>query len=418
MRTHLAIVALFVALATPARAQTPDARWSPWLGCWRMLDERVREGNPSGADAVAAARERGLGGTTNITVCVSPAAQPAGVTLNTRAAGEPALEQTIVADAETHPVDEAGCTGSQRAEWSSDGRRLFARAELACGNQPARTISGLAMITADGTWLDVQAIDVAGRTNVRVRRYRRTTSSAGTLDAAARSFTVEAVKEASTKVATPALEAALIESGARFRLDGNALVELDDANVPDAVTDLMVALSYPDKFQVERRIEQGLDLYSPPYSYADAEWSGYWGFGYPYFSWYPGYYGNYRYYYSPFGFPYSGLYAPYSYYYGGSAVGGGETVRPAPADTGDGRAISGVGYTRIRPREAVPVESGGGGSSASSGGGGGRSTVTSSGGYSQSGGGSSSGSSGGSSSGSSGSGGGGGNGGGRTAQPR
>ena len=70
MRTHVAIAVLLAAIAAPAHAQQPDARWSPWLGCWQMLDERVREGNPSGADAVAAARQRGLGGTTNITVCV------------------------------------------------------------------------------------------------------------------------------------------------------------------------------------------------------------------------------------------------------------------------------------------------------------------------------------------------------------
>jgi hypothetical protein len=270
------------------------------------------------------------------------------------------------------------------------------------------------MITAAGTWLDVQAIDVGGRTNVRVRQYRRTTFSPGTLDAAARSLTVAAVKEAITKVAPAALEAALIESGARFNLNRTALVDLDDAKVPDSVIDLMVALSYPDKFQVERRVEQSVDLYTPPYSYAaDADWSGYYGFGYPYFSWYPGYYGNYRYYYSPFGYPYAGLYAPYGYYYGSSSVvGGGPVIPPAP-DTGEGRAISGVGYTRIRPREAVPVDSGG--SSGSSSRSGGRSTVDS-GGYS-SGGGSSTSSSGGSSSGSGGAGGGGG-GGGRTAQPR
>jgi hypothetical protein len=413
MRTQIALAILLAVCSTPASAQQPDPRWSPWLGCWQMLDERVRDANPSGADAVALARQRGLGSSANITVCVAPTAQPAGVTLNTRASGEPALEQTIVADGAEHPVNEAGCTGSQQAEWSADGRRLFARAELRCANQPVRTISGLTMITPGGTWLDVQAIDVAGRTNVRVREYRRTTFRAGTLDAAARSLTVAAVKEASAKVAAPALEAALIESGARFNLNRTALVDLDDANVPDSVIDLMVALSYPDKFQVERRIEQSVDLFTTPYSYsyADADWSGYYGFGYPYFSWYPGYYGNYRYFYSPFGYPYAGLYAPYGYYYGSSVVGGGAVTPPAP-DTGEGRAISGVGYTRIRPREAVPVESGGSGEGSSRSGG--RSTV-SSGGYSQSGGGSSGSSSGGSSSGS---GGGGGGGGGRTAQSR
>jgi hypothetical protein len=415
MRAHIAVALLLVAVAVPARAQQADPRWAPWLGCWQMLDDRTREGNPSGADAVAEARARAFRGTTDVSVCVAPGPQPSAVTLSTRTSGEPAFEQTIVADAVAHPLSEAGCSGSQRAEWSADGYRLFARAELKCANQPARTISGLTMLATDGTWLDVQAIDVAGATNVRVRRYRQTsrTARAGSATAAAHgAFGIDDVKEASTKVASPALEAALIESGARFRLDRRVLVDLDDADVPDAVIDLMVALSYPDRFQIERRVETSLDAFAPPY--ADAAWSGLWGLGYPYFSGYPGYFGNYRYYYSPFGYPYSGLYgySPY-YYYPGSLIGGGAPDPPA-ANAAEGRVVNGIGYTRIRPREAVPSESSGGGARSSGRSANGGGTVTTS-GYSQSGGESSGGGGGGSSSVGSG---GGSDGGGRTAQPR
>jgi hypothetical protein len=422
MRTHIALALLLVGVAVPASAQQADARWTPWLGCWQMLDERVRDNNPSGADAVAAARARVIRGTTDVSVCVTPASQPNAVTLRTRASDEPAFEQTIAADAVAHPITEGGCTGSQRAEWSADGYRLFAHAELTCANQPARKISGLTMMATNGTWLDVQAIDVGGATNVRVRRYRRTSTNAGVGSATAvahAALAIEDVKEASTKVASPALEAALIESGASFRLDRRVLVDLDDARVPDAVIDLMVALSYPERFQVERRIETSADSFPP--SYAGADWSGIWGVGYPYFSMYPNYLGNYRYYYSPFGYGYAGLYDPYSpyYYYPGSVVVGGGAAPPPAANAADGRVVNGVGYTRIRPREAVPSESGGSSSGARSSGrssDGGGSVSTS--GYSQSGGGSSD-SGGGSSSGgggssSSGSGGDGG----RTAQPR
>ena len=424
MRIHISLALLLVAVAAPARAQQTDPRWLPWLGCWQMLDERVRDNNPSGADAVALARERRFRRTTDVTVCVTPGSQPNAVTLSTRASDTPAFEQVITADGLAHPLDERGCTGSQRAEWSEDGLRLFARAELACTSQPARTISGLTMITTDGTWLDVQAIDVAGTTNVRVRSYRRTSrTGAGSATAVAHSaLGIDDVKEASRKVASPALEAALIESGAQFRLNRDVLMDLDDARVPDAVTDLMVALSYPDRFQVERRIEPGPDTLSP--AYGGADWGGIWGLGYPYFSGYPGYLGNYGYcYYSPFGYAYSGLYGLYSpsYYYPGSLVVGGGTAPSPPApDAADGRVVNGVGYTRIRPREAVPSESSGGGGSS------GRSTdsggVVSSSGYSGSGS-SSSGSGGGGSSTSGGSGGGssfsgGSGGGGRTAQPR
>ena len=418
MRTTIALSLLLVGLAVPALAQEADSRWAPWLGCWRMLDERVRDSNPSGADAVAAARARAFSGTTDVTVCVTPGSQPNAVTLSTRASGEPAFEQTIAADAASHPLTEGACTGSQRAEWSADGYRLFARAELSCPNQPPRAVSGLTMMTTDGRWLDLQAIDVGGATNVRVRSFRRTstTGRVGSATAVAHSaLDVEDVKEASAKVASPALEAALIESGARFRLDRRVLVDLDDAKVPDAVTDLMVALSYPDRFQIERRIESSVDAFPP--SYAGADWSGIWGLGYPYFSMYPNYFGNYRYYYSPFGYGYSGLYDPYSpyYYYPGTFVVGGVAPSTPAANDGDGRVVNGVGYTRIRPREAIPSESGGGGGERSSGRSGDRGGVVSGGGYSQ-GGGSGSSSGGGSSGGGSSSGGG--DGGGRTAQPR
>jgi hypothetical protein len=418
MRTQIGLALLLLAMATPARAQEADARWAPWLGCWQLLNERMREGNPEGAGAVAAAGERALGVTSDITVCVAPTPRPDAVTLTTRAANEPVLEQTLVADGRAQTMSEAGCTGTQRAEWSRGGRRLFAHAELTCAGQPARAVSGIATIAGDGTWIDVQAMEINGRANVRVRRFQR---RAGQRRAGA-SWTVEDIKEASTKVSPAALEAALIESDARLRLSSRSLVELDEANVPDGVIDLLVALSYPDKFQIERRAEASLDLYAP--GYAGAEWSGYWGYGleYPYFSSYQGYYDNYRYYYSPLSYGYYGLAGGYSGYYPGSAITVG--VDPVPSqDSGNGRVINGVGYTRVRPRAAQTADSGGGGQSGTS-----SSGRATSGGYSQgsgsstssSAGGSSGGSSSGSSGGSSGSSGGsdGGEGGGRTAQPR
>jgi hypothetical protein len=399
---------LLLVAAAPAAAQEVDARWTPWLGCWQMLNERVREGNPAGAEAVAEAAERRLGTAGDVTVCVAPTSRPAAVALTTRAGGEPVLEQTLAADGTVQSTDEGGCTGTQRAEWAREGRRLFARAELSCAGQPVRSISGIATIATDGTWVDVQAMEIDGRTSVRVRRYRR---AEGERRGGA-PWTIEDVKDAAGKVSPTALEAALIESNARFRLSGRALVELDEANVPDGVIDLMVALSYPDKFQIERRAEASVDQY--PMTFGDAQWSGYMGYGpgYPYFSWYPGYYGNYGYYYSPFGYGYSGYYGGFGGYYPGGIV----TVPVGPDEpqaSGDGRVVNGVGYTRVRPRQAQTADSGGDGRSGTSSRG--RATI---GGYSAGDDSSSGGSSGGA--GGSGSSGGGesGGSGGRTAQPR
>ena len=182
--------------------------------------------------------------------------------------------------------------------------------------------------TADGAWVDVQALEIGGRASVRVRRYVRRAADRATRAARmpnSGGLTIDAVKEASTKVAPAALEAALIETGARFNLNRTTLVDLDNANVPDTVIDLMVALLYPDKFQVERRAETSAGMFPSPFG-ADAGLGSYMGFGYPYDSWDPNYYGNYGYYYSPFGYAYSGLYG-LPYYYPGSVIVGGVPTR-------------------------------------------------------------------------------------------
>ena len=111
---------------------------------------------------------------------------------------------------------------------------------------------------------------------------------------------------------------------------------------------------------MERRAAARVDAYPP--TFGPASWGGYWGLGYPYFYSYPGYDVYYRDYYSPYGYAYPGSY----YYYPGSSVvvdGDGET--PAAQD-GDGRVVNGVGYTRVRTREAATRSESGTSSSGSS----------------------------------------------------
>ncbi len=177
------------------------------------------------------------------------------------------LEETVIADGTDRPVNEANCRGSKRAEWSKDGQRLFTHAELACQSQPVRQLSGISMLAPGGMWVDIQFVDSPGNETVRVRRYRRTSDGdvAGTLtpDLLSRAatagqtagnapFEVDDVIEASKKVSLRALEAALVERQTTFILDRQMLVKLDDAGVEDSVIDLLIALTYPDKFVVDR----------------------------------------------------------------------------------------------------------------------------------------------------------------------
>jgi hypothetical protein len=367
MNTTLSTALFMLVMATAASAQGrqegADAQWAPWLGCWQLVDESQRDANPDATEVsrAPAARPSASG----VSVCVTPVNELGGISLQTRVSNQPALEQTIVADGADHPISDADCHGTQRAEWSRAGTRLFAHAQLACGDQMPRKISGLAMITGNGIWVDVQVVEIAGRERIRVRRYRRAPDQRGAAIAPriGAPLTIDDVKEASGKVSRSAVEAALIASNARFDLNSRRLVDLDDAGVPDTVIDLMVALSYPERFVVERANTGGSGSFFDPIgnsyfgsSLFDAQYAYspffYGSLMYPY-----GAYLYDAYYYSPFAYSYSGrdgsLYLPG----GGFATGDGGGSGTRPPDNG-GRAINGVGYVRVRPREAAAEDTG------------------------------------------------------------
>ena len=335
---------LFVlAMAAPAHAQqNADPRWAPWLGCWQLVDETQRDANPDATEVRGTPVARPS--TRAVSVCVAPAPEPAGITLQTLVSNQPVLDQTIVADGAGRPITDPDCRGTERAEWSRTGTRLFANALLVCGDQMMRKISGLAMIAGSGIWVDVQVVETGGRESIRVRRYRRAPDQRGVAEVSriGAPLTIDDVKEASGKVSPDAVEAALIATNARFDLNSRRLIDLADADVPDTVIDLMVALSYPRHFVVERATGGGTPSFFnplsavypyPPYTYGDP-------------------YNEYlydAYYYSPFAYSYLGRYGT-AYLPGVAgfvAVDGAGTRTP---DNG-GQVINGVGYARVRPRE-------------------------------------------------------------------
>ncbi|HKE85849.1 MAG TPA: hypothetical protein VKB50_18945 [Vicinamibacterales bacterium] len=414
MRALIAAVAL-VLLSSPSFAQTAaDPHWTPWLGCWNLVLENEREGSPIPQAARELPRSRG-GTESTPRVCVEPAPE-GGATFRTTIGTETAILQTLIADGVERPLTDADCRGTQRAEWSRNGLRLYVRAELTCKDDKApRHVSGFAMLGPDATWTDVQAIATGDRNSYRVRRYRRAEPVPNTELPRGMPLTVDDVKEANGKVSPQALEAALVETNAWFPLSSRALIGLADAKVPDHVIDLMVALSYPKRFVVERtaRADRPGPVFDDPFNLGGA-------FGYPIWSDSFGFYSSYGYspyFYSPFAYGYSGV-TPFFAGSGGFNVIDLDGVVHANRPSGNGRVVDGQGYTRVRPREPEPTATTVQGSSApvassapsSSGSSSGSGSVTSQGFTS---GGSSGGSSSGSSGGSSG-----GDGGGRTAQPR
>jgi hypothetical protein len=65
-----------------------------------------------------------------------------------------------------------------------------------------------------------------------------------------RNIWLEDIVEASGKVDTKAVEAWIAERGERFSIDADALLRLADAGVPESIIDVVVAVSYPERFAI------------------------------------------------------------------------------------------------------------------------------------------------------------------------
>jgi len=362
---------LLLACVTPsaAAAQTPDLRWNDWIGCWTLVaDANVAQLPPAEDAAGGLAGPVRPGSSRDARVCVAP--RQGGAELRTMVGGQQVLAQTIIADGADHAVNDGGCTGTQRAQWSADGLRLFTSAQVTCDNQPRRTVTGLALIAPNGEWVDVQAVTINGTDSVRVRRFRPPAGRAQTgVPAAAVRLQIDDVTEASKMVSPRAVEAALLETSSRFPLSSRVLLDLDKAGVDDRVIDLMVALSFPRSFAIRPSgPDDRLTPLPPLYpDFIDASYE------YPYF--YGPYYSNYYYspyFFSPFGYSYlryyPQFYAPVAVVVPGAGGGGGQDRNQPPER---GRVINGQGYTRVDRRGDSAVSDGGGG------GGGGGATVRS-----------------------------------------
>jgi hypothetical protein len=340
MKTLL-LVAVFALFAVPARAQSPDVRWEPWLGCWTLATDNLRDTESpdnSGQRSIRPSTVRE--GAPR--VCVSRV--PEGARFVTTVGTQSAIDQTIVADAVSRPVNDDECSGTQHAEWSRNGIRLFSSAEIRCkGDEGLRRVSGLSLIAPNGDWLDVQTVAIGPRETIRVKRYYRADDSPRSTrpTVVASRLTLNEIKEASGKVSSAALEAALVETNAGFDLTKKSVMDLASAGVSPRVIDLLVALSYPEKFAVQPVGRAGGAPIATTYGRDPFLGS----FGGPFY--YDAYYYGSPYLYEPFG--YRGAVIVDGGVIGGA--GGG----PNAQITGGARVINGQGYTRITPRDSTPA---------------------------------------------------------------
>lgn len=243
------LVAVVAAVAT---AQSPAApRWNAWIGCWQA------------STAVANLAAQPI-------VCITPVDGGAAVELATveRERETVIARDTLDASGEQRPFSVQGCSGWRRGEWSRDGRRLFLRSDVSCGEGLNRTSTGVLSISNDGDWIDVQSATAAGNSSVRTAHYRAVTDAGGLpaefasvirgnelrlqiarAAAGAPVSTIEVI-EAVQQLDTLAVQSWLIELGQRFELDGKRIVALAKAGVPGSITDVMVGVSFPQRFQL------------------------------------------------------------------------------------------------------------------------------------------------------------------------
>jgi hypothetical protein len=357
----LAIALMLVAARTRAQDLTGTSPlWEPWLGCWQPVSGPARL----------------PGDTTQVPlVCVTPSPASAGVDVVTVSGGRIATRSLVEATGERRPVTPEGCSGWERAQFSSDGARVYLMGDYTCPGNLERTTSELMAITVTGEWLDVRGATVRGvPAGVHVLRYRVAARGADVPSdlawavdgrggpavaiqtarlAAAPRVTPADVVEASHVLDPVVVEAWLTEVGQGFDLDGRQLVALQHEGVPGRVIDVMVALSYPDVFTL------GLANQGPRLRPSRGQpASGDDGYGrLPVYGWGYGTYGCYSPlswdcnpslgwgYYSRF---YSPYYSPYGYgfgYYpagGVVVVSGGSSGRTTP----HGRMVIGRGYTQ------------------------------------------------------------------------
>ena len=360
---------LLAPTAAPAQ-QAPAARvgWQALAGCWEPV---------AGPDPAA--------------VCVLPLGGSV-VEMVTVADGRVASRERLDASGERQPGTRESCAGWDRARWSADGRRLYLKSEHTCDALQLRGSGVIAMPSPD-EWIDVRGVGVVGGpVDVRMRRFRAL-ADAGVLPAelarevaalgersavraaarasAAAPLGTAEVIDASRELDAGVLEAWLVENGDGFALDARRLTAMAEAGVPGSVIDVVVALTYPRKFAIERRVPGAPGSVAVAPSVADSasgagtqargarpcrdysvlmarcydDVPGYSSSGYGYSP-----YGYSPYGYSPYGLGGGFGLGGWGYGYGngyGNGYGGGTppVIVVRPRDAG-GRVVKGRGYTR------------------------------------------------------------------------
>src|SRR3954447_9130476 len=120
MKRCVAVLGILAVTATAASAQQARVgpKWLGWVGCWTA--------SPPAESLFPAAPSTGP------IVCITPAASGDAADFTTVDSSKVVSTQRIDASGAEGPLDASGCSGSQRASWSADERRIYLRSTSDC----------------------------------------------------------------------------------------------------------------------------------------------------------------------------------------------------------------------------------------------------------------------------------------------
>lgn len=320
--------------ALQVSAQEVDTPLLAWLGCWVPI-------GPLGQGSA---------------LCFQTAPDANAVEMIAVADGRVASREMIRGAGERRATGREGCEGWEEAQISGDGRRVYTRSALTCDDGLSRSATGVMSFVTPTQWLDVRST-YTGAERVASAQYYQLASNRVLAEAGLTPLPVDVsaavslarraasippnldhVTDASEQVDGAVVEAWIAEVGEPFRFNGEDLVRMVDAGVPESVVDAVVAVSFPQKFTIDRGV--GFDVAHAPRAKTPVPLGGaplpfapfYYGFGYSYL---------YRYGYPGFGYGYDYWYPGYRPIY--------VTVRPRPP-VRTARVVNGRGYTQGRSR--------------------------------------------------------------------
>ncbi len=222
MRTILRnglVLAAVIAAPALLPAQTPSASHPglAWVGCWEPID--------------------GVPGSR--TTCVAPVGASA-LKITTIGTGGTLTESTLQIDGARHEIDQNDCRGWESARASQDGDRILIDAEVECASLPKQRRAGAFVITPNGDWLQIEGTGISRVNSSGVRRFRHMSSY----------LTVPMQLRDAVTPWLGAAEVARYES-MEASLSANDLIELDQAQVPVPIIDVLVASAHPQAFMLE-----------------------------------------------------------------------------------------------------------------------------------------------------------------------